>query len=86
MKNEESAIFDRSFDTLASEIETYILKALRVVTMSEFKFRFRQLLSEKSIETSNYKSLYVQKSLKQRSWDKLWRSNDNSSYIVFFRY
>ena len=67
MKNDESAIFDSSFDTLASEIETYILKALRVVTMSEFKFRFRQLLSEKGIETSNYKSLYVQKSLKQRS-------------------
>jgi hypothetical protein len=33
--NEESAIFDRSFDTLASEIETNVLKALKVVTMSE---------------------------------------------------
>jgi hypothetical protein len=32
--NEESAIFDRSFDTLASEIETNVLKALKVVTMS----------------------------------------------------
>ena len=32
--NEESAIFDRSFDTLASEIETNVLKALEVVTMS----------------------------------------------------
>jgi hypothetical protein len=28
-------LFDRSFDTLASEIETNILKALKVVTMSE---------------------------------------------------
>ena len=33
--NEKSAIFDRSFDTLASEIETNVLKALKVVTMSE---------------------------------------------------
>jgi hypothetical protein len=31
--NEESTIFDRSFDTLASEIETNVLKALKVVTM-----------------------------------------------------
>ena len=33
--NEESAIFDRSFDTLAPKIETNVLKALQVVTMSE---------------------------------------------------
>jgi len=33
--NEESAIFDKHFDTLASEIETSVLKALTVVTMSE---------------------------------------------------
>jgi len=32
--NEESAIFDRSFNALASEIETDVLKALKVVTMS----------------------------------------------------
>ena len=32
--NEESAIFDRLFITLASEIETNVLKALEVVTMS----------------------------------------------------
>ena len=32
--NEESTIFDRSFDTLASEIETNVLKALNVVNMS----------------------------------------------------
>jgi hypothetical protein len=31
--NGESAIFDRSFDILAPEIETNILKALKVVTM-----------------------------------------------------
>ena len=33
--NEESAIFDRSFGTLVSEIEANVLKALKVVTMSE---------------------------------------------------
>ena len=59
--NEESAIFDRSFDTLASEIETNVLKALKVVTMSRLKSRFRQLLSEEGIEASNYKSLYLPK-------------------------
>ena len=31
--NEESAIFDRSFDIFASEIETNDLKALKVVNM-----------------------------------------------------
>ena len=59
--NEESAIFDRSFDTLASEIETNVLKALKVVTMSWLKSRFRQFLNEEGIEASNYKSLYLQK-------------------------
>jgi hypothetical protein len=59
--NEESAIFDRSFDTLASEIETNVLKALKVVTMSRFMSRFRQLVNEEGIEASNYKSLYLQK-------------------------
>jgi hypothetical protein len=59
--NEESAIFDRSFDTLASEIETNVLKALKVVTMSRLKSRFRQLVNEEGIEASNYKSLYLQK-------------------------
>ena len=59
--NEESTILDRSFDTLASEIETNVLKALQVVTMSQLKSRFRQLLSEEGIEASNYKSLYLQK-------------------------
>jgi len=34
LSNDESAIFDRSFITLASEIETNVLKALKVVTMS----------------------------------------------------
>ena len=57
--NEESAIFDRSFDTLASEIETKVL--LNVVTMSRLKSRFRQLVNEEGIEASNYKSLYLQK-------------------------
>ena len=32
---DELVIFDRSFDTLASEIETNVLQALKVVTMSE---------------------------------------------------
>jgi len=32
--NEESAIFDRSLITSASEIETNVLKALQVVLMS----------------------------------------------------
>ena len=59
--NEESAIFDRSFDTLASKIETNVLKALKVVTMSRLKSRVRQLLNEEGIEVSNYKSLYLQK-------------------------
>ena len=60
--NEESAIFDRSFDILASEIETNDLKALKVVTMSRLKSRFRQLVNEEGIiEASNYKSLYLQK-------------------------
>ena len=59
--NEESAIFDRYFDTLASEIETHVLKALKVVTMSRLKSRFRQLVNEEGIAASNYKSLYVQK-------------------------
>jgi hypothetical protein len=31
----ESAIFDRSFNNLASEIETNVLKALKVVTLSD---------------------------------------------------
>jgi hypothetical protein len=31
--NRESAIFDRSFDTLAFKIEANVLKALKVVTM-----------------------------------------------------
>ena len=59
--NEESAIFDRSFDTLASEIETHVLKPLKVVTMSRLKSRFRQLVIEEGNAVSNYKSLYVQK-------------------------
>jgi hypothetical protein len=59
--NEESAIFDRSFDTLASKIETNVLKALKVVTISRLKSRFHQLLNEEGIEASNYKSLYLQK-------------------------
>ena len=33
--NEESAIFDRSLDTLTSEIETNVIKVLKAVTMSE---------------------------------------------------
>jgi hypothetical protein len=57
--NEESAIFERSFDTLASEIETNVLKALKVVTMSELN-RFRQR-SEEGIAASNYKSWYLEK-------------------------
>jgi hypothetical protein len=32
--NEESAIFDRYFDTLASEIETHVLKALTFQPLS----------------------------------------------------
>jgi hypothetical protein len=59
--NEESAIFNRSFDTLASKIEKHVLKALKVVTMSRLKSRLRQLLNEEGIEVSNYKSLYLQK-------------------------
>ena len=57
--NEESAIFDRSFDTSAYEIERNVLKALKVATMSRLKPRFRQLLNEERIEASNYKSLYL---------------------------
>ena len=34
--NEESVKFDSSFDILASGIETNVLKAWKVVTMSEF--------------------------------------------------
>ena len=34
--NEESVKFDSSFDILASEIETNVLKAWKVVTMSDF--------------------------------------------------
>jgi hypothetical protein len=37
--NEESAIFDRSFDTSAYEIERNVLKALKVATMSRLKPR-----------------------------------------------
>ena len=48
--NEESTIFDRSFDTLASEIETNVLNALKMVTMSRLKSRFRQLLNEEGME------------------------------------
>jgi hypothetical protein len=59
--NEESAIFDRSFDTLASEIEQNVLESLKVATMSELKTRFCQLLSNEGIVNSNYKSLYLQK-------------------------
>ena len=33
--NEKSITFDRSFDILASGIETNVLKAWKVVTMSE---------------------------------------------------
>jgi hypothetical protein len=47
--NEESTILDRSFDTLASEIETNVLKALKVVTMSQLKSRFRQFLVKKAL-------------------------------------
>jgi hypothetical protein len=47
------AIFDRYFDTLASEIETHVLKALKVVTMSRLKSRFRQLVNEEGIAASN---------------------------------
>jgi hypothetical protein len=75
-ENEESALFDRSFDTSASEIETNVLKTLKVVTMSRLKSRFRQLLNEERIEASNYKSLYLQKVQKKLSF---WLSNDNSS-------
>ena len=51
--------------------------------MSELQSRFRQLLSEEGIKTSNYKSLYLPKSIEKRFRNKLsfWRSNDNSSYI-----
>jgi hypothetical protein len=38
--NEESAIFDRSFDISAYEIERNVLKALKVATMSRLKSRF----------------------------------------------
>jgi hypothetical protein len=76
--NEESAIFDRSFDTLASEIETHVLKALTVVTMSRLKSRFRQLVIEEGNAVSNYKSLYVQ-SMCRKTF--IWLSNDNSSQI-----
>ena len=76
--NEESAIFDRSFDTLASEIETHVLKPLKVVTMSRLKSRFRQLVIEEGNAVSNYKSLYVQ-SMCRKTF--IWLSNDNSSQI-----
>ena len=59
--NEESAIFDRSFDTLASEIEQHLLEPLKVATMLELKTRFCQFLSNEGIVASNYKSLYLQK-------------------------
>jgi len=74
--NEESAIFERSFDTLASEIEQNILESLKVATMSEVKTRFCQLLSNEGIVASNYKSLYLQKRLEKRFGNKLsfWRS------------
>ena len=73
--NEESAIFDRSFNTLASEIEQNVLESLKVATMSELKTRFCQLLSNEGIVTSNYKSLYLQKRLEKRFGSKLsfWR-------------
>jgi hypothetical protein len=38
--NEESAIFDRSFDISAYVIERNVLKALQVATMSRLKSRF----------------------------------------------
>jgi hypothetical protein len=73
--NEESAIFDRSFNTLASEIEQNVLESLKVATMSELKTRFYQLLRNEGIVTSNYKSLYLQKRLEKRFGSKLsfWR-------------
>jgi hypothetical protein len=58
-ENEVSAIFDRSFHTLDFEIETNVLKGLKVVSMLELWSRFRQL-SEEGIEASNYKSWYLQ--------------------------
>jgi len=73
--NEESAIFDRSFDTLASEIETNVLKALKVVTMSRLMSHFRQFLNEEGIEASNINPC-ICKSLEKLSF---WLSNDNSS-------
>jgi hypothetical protein len=68
---------------LASGIERYVLKAWKVVTMSELSSRFRQLLREEGIDASNYKSLYLQNKIEKRLKNKLtfWRSNDNSSYI-----
>ena len=81
--NEESVKFDSSFDILASGIETNVLKAWKVVTMSELYSRFHQLLREEGIEASNYKSLYLQNKIEKRFRNKLsfWRSNDNSSYM-----
>lgn len=54
---------DRS---LASEIEQNALKSLKVVTMSELKTRFYQLLSSEGIVASNYKSLYLQKKTRNK--------------------
>jgi hypothetical protein len=51
--NKESAIFDRSFNTLASEIEQNVLESLKVATMSGLKTRFCQLLSNEGIVTQS---------------------------------
>ena len=47
--------------------------------------RFLQILKDGGIESPNYKSSYLQNRLKKRFGDKIciWRSNKNSSYIIY---
>ena len=82
---EGSSQLDEALNKLAIEVEINILKSLKVISMSELKSRFVQILKDDGVDASNYKSGYLKKRLEKRFGGKLsfWKSHETSPYVVY---
>lgn len=83
--SKNSSKFDISFEKFAKDVDTNIIKALKVVSLSALMSRFVQILKEEGIDSPNYKPSYLKNRLQKHFGNNIsfWRSKGNTTYTVY---